>query len=149
MVSPRADRPVLRLVVAIACIAGGMGCSARDGINSDGETFDAVADDEVVTLVGNEPFWNVRIEGEGALWTSPDDPAGTRFTASRFAGNNGLGFSGQLRGERFTATLTPGECSDGMSDRTYPFTATIALGDAVLYGCGYTTRLPFAGAPAP
>jgi uncharacterized membrane protein len=54
-----------------------------------------------------------------------------------------------LNGEAFTATLTPGDCSDGMSDRTFPFVATIALGEETLRGCGYTTSQPFTGDAAP
>jgi uncharacterized membrane protein len=48
-----------------------------------------------------------------------------------------------------TATLTPGDCSDGMSDRRFPFVATIALGGETLQGCGYTDRQKFTGDKAP
>ena len=122
---------------------------AQDGIDPGGETFDQVAADEVVTLVGTEPFWNVAIDKGEALYTTPENQPGTRFAVTRFAGNNGLGFSGELDGRAFTATLTPGDCSDGMSDRTFPFVATIALGEETLRGCGYTTSQPFTGDAAP
>ena len=122
---------------------------AQDGIDPGGETFDQVAADEVVTLVGTEPFWNVAIDKGEALYTTPENQPGTRFAVTRFAGNNGLGFSGELDGRAFTATLTPGDCSDGMSDRTFPFVATIALGEETLRGCGYTSSQPFTGDAAP
>jgi len=54
-----------------------------------------------------------------------------------------------MEGAAVTITLTPGACSDGMSDRTYPYVATIALGDETLRGCGYTDRQPFTGDAAP
>jgi len=54
-----------------------------------------------------------------------------------------------LDGKPLTATLTPGECSDGMSDRRFPFVATIALGGETFAGCGYTTSQPFTGDEAP
>ncbi|PKP63624.1 MAG: hypothetical protein CVT87_03330, partial [Alphaproteobacteria bacterium HGW-Alphaproteobacteria-9] len=76
-------------------------------------------------------------------------PEGYDFAVERFAGNNGLGFSGTMEGAAVTITLTPGVCSDGMSDRTYPYVATIALGDETLRGCGYTDRQPFTGDAAP
>ena len=60
-----------------------------------------------------------------------------------------MGFSGTLDGKPLAATLTPGECSDGMSDRRFPFVATIALEGTTLQGCGYTTAQPFTGDPAP
>lgn len=135
---------------ALALSIGLSACTpATDGIDAKGETFDAVAPDEVVSLTGTEPFWNVRIENGEALWTSPENAQGTRFAVSRFAGNNGLGFSGDMAGQAITMTLTPGQCSDGMSDRVFPFVATIALGEETLRGCGYTESQPFTGEAAP
>ena len=127
------------------------GCTAsNDAIDPGGKTFDAVAPEEVVTLTGTEPFWNLRIAGTAATWTTPENqPDGTRFAVTRFAGNNGLGFSGTLDGKALTATLTPGDCNDGMSDRRFPFVATIALGGETLQGCGYTDRQKFTGDKAP
>ena len=140
---PRRLLPLAALLLA-AC------APSNDAIDPDGETFDAVTPDEIVTLTGKEPFWNLRIANGEAIWTTPENqPDGTRFAVSRFAGNNGLGFSGTLEGKSLTATLTPGECSDGMSDRRFPFVATIALGGETLQGCGYTDRQPFTGGEAP
>ncbi len=140
-----------RRTSALAALLLGLAActSGNDAIDPEGKTFDAVAPDEIVTLTGTEPFWNARIASGSATWTTPDNPDGTAFPVSRFAGNNGLGFSGTLDGKPFTATLTPGECSDGMSDRRYPFVATIALGGETLQGCGYTTMQPFTGPEAP
>jgi uncharacterized membrane protein len=137
--------PALLLALGLAACA-----PAKDaGIDPTGKTFDAVAPTEVVTLTGTEPFWNLRIEGSEGVWTTPDNQPGTRLTVSRFAGNNGLGFTGTLEGQTLSAALTPGDCNDGMSNRRFPFVATIALGGKTLTGCGYTTSQPFTGDPAP
>lgn len=120
-----------------------------DGIDPDGATFDAVSPQEAVTMAGTEPFWSLKITGAQALWTTPDNQPGTRLAVTRFAGNNGLGFSGTLDGKALTATLTPGNCSDGMSDRSFPYVATIALDGATLRGCGFTDSQPFTGDAAP
>jgi uncharacterized membrane protein len=139
-----------RCLPAIAALALAACTPANeDGIDPKGDTFDAVGPDEVVTLIGNEPFWNLRIEGGEGVWITPDSQQGTRTDLSRFAGNNGLGFSGTLNGKALVATLTPGTCSDGMSDRRFPFVATIALGGEILEGCGYTTAQPFTGGETP
>lgn len=122
---------------------------AADTIDPNGKTFDAVAPEEVVTLTGTEPFWGMRIADGQARYSNPDHPEGTAFAVTRFAGNGGLGFSGTLDGAAVTITLTPGACSDGMSDRSYPYVATVALGEATLRGCGYTDRQPFTGDAAP
>lgn len=134
----------LLLVALPACAPTG-----DDGIDPQGKTFDAVAPQEAITMTGTEPFWNLAITGTEGLWTTPDNQPGTQFPVTRFAGNNGLGFTGTLDGKAFTATLTPGECSDGMSDRSFPFVATIALDGETLRGCGYTQSQPFAGGEAP
>ncbi|MET4133436.1 putative membrane protein [Porphyrobacter sp. MBR-155] len=136
--------------VTAALLMGLTACSpAKQTIDPAGETFAAVAPDEVITLTGTEPFWGVRISGGQANYANPDHPEGYDFAVERFAGNNGLGFSGTMEGAAVTITLTPGACSDGMSDRTYPYVATIALGDETLRGCGYTDRQPFTGDAAP
>ncbi len=133
------------LLLAAACTP-----AQSDGIDPEGRTFDAVAPDEIVTLTGTEPFWTLRVEGEEGVWTTPENQDGERFAVNRFAGNNGLGFSGSLGGDRsLVATLTPGECSDGMSDRRFPFVATLVLGHETFQGCGYTDRQPFTGPAAP
>ena len=136
--------PLAALILVGACTP-----ASGDAIDPKGQTFDAVAPEEAVTLVGTEPFWNLAITGDEGLWTTPDNQPGTRLAVTRFAGNNGLGFSGTLEGKPLTATLTPGECSDGMSDRRFPFVATIALGEETLRGCGYTASQPYTGNPAP
>lgn len=142
------SRSHLLLLVLLAPLPSAC-TSGNDGIDPKGETFDAVAPDEVVTLTGTEPFWNLQVEAGEGIWTTPDNTGGTQFTVTRFSGNNGLGFTGILDGATFTATVTPGQCSDGMSDRTYPYVATIALGDETLRGCGYTSGQPFTGDAAP
>ncbi len=139
--------PPLYLMLAVALPA----CTptGEDGIDPEGKTFDSVAPQETVTLTGTEPFWNLKVEGDEGLWTTPDNQPGTAFAVKRFAGNNGLGLSGTLDGKELTATLTPGECSDGMSDRSFPFVATVALGGETLKGCGYTDSQPSTGGEAP
>lgn len=121
----------------------------QDGIDPKGEAFDAVTPGETITLVGTEPFWNLRIQSGEGLWATPDNQNGTRLPLERFSGNGGLGFTGTLDGKSLAATLTPGTCSDGMSDRRYPFVATIALGGETFEGCGYTDKQPFTGPAAP
>ncbi len=109
------------------------------------QNFAGIADDETINLSGTEPFWSMAIEGSKLTYTSPENLEGEVTEVSRFSGNNGLGFSGELAGESLQIAITPGECSDGMSDFEYPFTATVNLGDATLLGCGYTDSNPITG----
>ena len=111
--------------------------------------FDDIAPQETVTLAGTEPFWNGVIQGGVLTWTTPEDLDGTQAELRRFAGNGGLGWSGELGGERIDIAVGPGPCSDGMSEREYPFNAAVRLGDMSLTGCAYTDASPFSGPEAP
>ncbi|MEM7701447.1 MAG: hypothetical protein AAF251_05870 [Pseudomonadota bacterium] len=146
------NRPAL-FVLPFAC-AVVTGCSQSDGIDTAGAVYDGIAVEETITLTGTEPFWGLEIGptedgASSARFTSPTDIDGSEFEARRFAGNNGLGFSGELDSKPVQIAITPGECSDGMSDRTYPFAATVALGDTTLLGCAFTKTKPFSGPNAP
>lgn len=151
MIARPVTRPALLAGLLAAAAAAAVACAPAqtDGIDPEGKPFDAVAPQETVTLLGTEPFWNLKATGGEGVWTTPDNPSGTRLALTRFAGNGGLGLTGTLEGQPFTATLTPGQCSDGMSDRRFPFVATIALGGETLRGCGYTDSQPFTGREAP
>jgi uncharacterized membrane protein len=129
-------------------------CTDTPGeISRDTKPFDDISATTNISMRGTEPFWSIDIapDGEGfaARYTSPENLNGSQFAVSRFAGNNGIGFNGSLNGQDVQIALTPGQCSDGMSDRAYPYTATVAFGDAVLYGCGHTSDQPFTGDEAP
>lgn len=134
---------------ALSLVAAACTPAPQDGIDPDGKAFDAVGPEETIHLVGTEPFWALKVEGADGVWTTPENQPGTTFPVSRFAGNNGLGLTGTLDGQPFSATLTPGQCSDGMSDRMFPYVATVAVGGQTLRGCGYTGSQPFTGDPAP
>lgn len=136
------------LIVAAALTLAGC-APPEDRIDPKGKTFDGIAPGEIISLTGTEPFWAIQIKGEEARYSNPEHPEGFAFTVARFAGNNGLGLSGTLFEQPVTITLTPGQCSDGMSDRAYPFVATVALGEETLRGCGFTDLQPYAGSPAP
>lgn len=126
-------------------------CQPGEGEPGAGPTdaFDAIGAEETIYFTGTEPFWGGEISGTDARYSTPDNPDGTTFTVARFAGNNGLGFTGALEGAPFDLTITPGECSDGMSDRTYPYTATLLLGGNQRNGCAYTDTQGFEGPENP
>jgi uncharacterized membrane protein len=111
--------------------------------------FAAIAADETIRFTGTEPFWGGTIRAGEMLYSTPENQEGQAIAVSRFAGNNGLGFSGSLDGRAVDLTVTPGSCSDGMSDRTYPFTVTLRLGEEQRSGCAWTDRTPFTGPANP
>jgi uncharacterized membrane protein len=147
-------RIAINRLLILSCLALAASCAQSDGIDTSGAIYEGVSPEARITLTGTEPFWGLELtpQGDGeyeARFTSPEDIDGSLFSATRFAGNNGLGFSGTLGGKPVQVALTPGDCSDGMSDRSYPFTTTVGMGEATLFGCAYTSDAPFTGPEAP
>lgn len=110
------------------------------GDSKDHTPFHAIGADDVVKFTGTEPFWSGEVREGRLIYVTPDDPKGTAASVSRFAGRGGLSYSGMLKGQPFTLAVTPAPCSDGMSDRQYPFAVTMLLGDQLRKGCAWTVR---------
>jgi uncharacterized membrane protein len=104
--------------------------------------YDGIVEDEKLHFTGTEPFWGGDVTGRTLTWKTPENQIGDVIEIERFAGRGGISFSGLLTGEEFIMTVTPLECSDGMSDRTYPFTVTVKIGKDTRNGCGWTDRQP-------
>jgi uncharacterized membrane protein len=115
----------------------------------DAATFSAIAENETVRFAGTEPFWAGQVAGTALTYSTPETPDGTDITVTRFAGRGGVSWSGMYSGTRFTLAVTPGACSDGMSDRTYPFVATLEVEGEQRRGCAWTDRKPFSGPANP
>ena len=129
------------------------GCTGHADDNritaEEAQPYDGIAAGENFYFGGTEPFWGGEIRGEMLTYSTPENIEGTQITAKRFSGMNGLGFSGKLGSQSFDMAVTEGECSDGMSDRTYPFTVTLKLGDEIRNGCGHSDSNPFSGPESP
>ena len=123
-----------------------------DGVPSAGEStapYSGIAEDEAVSFTGTEPFWSGEVDGKTLTYKTPENQDGEVIMVERFAGRGGISFSGVLAGAELEMMVTPLECSDGMSDRTYPFTVTLKIGDETRNGCGWTERQPFSGPEHP
>ena len=131
-----------------ACHAAGSEDATRDGAGQ-AASYDGVQADEAIKLVGTEPFWGGTVTAGTLTYTTPENQAVSTIAVKRFAGTNGLGFSGSMGGQPIDLTVTPGTCSDGMSDRSFPFTATLRIGEEQRSGCAWTDRKPFTGPANP
>lgn len=133
------------LVLALAACNSHRG-EGNGGVPGDAEShkpFDAIAAADTLHFVGTEPFWNGTARGTTLTYATPAQPEGIAITVRRFGGRNGLGLSGMLDGKTFDMTVTPGTCSDGMSDRRFPYAVTLKIGEEVRQGCGWTDRKRF------
>ncbi len=93
-----------------------------------------------VRLLGTEPFWGIDLTGTEIVYAGADRPEqrgpqpkptvqGTVATLETTT----------TAGTDIAITLTATECSDGMSDRTYPLTALVQVGEETLMGCAAST----------
>ena len=139
---------LLAVLLLAACQSGGGGT----GVPSDAdehEPFSQIALDEVLHFTGTEPFWGGEAKGGTLTYETPDNASGATIAVDRFAGRGGISMAGKLDGQAFDMMVTPGNCSDGMSDRTYPYVVTLKIGSNARQGCGWTDRDPFDGPQHP
>ncbi len=93
-----------------------------------------------VRALGTEPFWAVELTGTEMVYSGLDRPeqrapqpkAVVQGTTATFEGVTGAGTA-------LSVMLAATECSDGMSDRTYPLSAIVKIGDETLTGCAAST----------
>ncbi|MEZ5744014.1 MAG: hypothetical protein R3D89_09930 [Sphingomonadaceae bacterium] len=139
--------PLAAALLLAACQGGGN--ANVPGDSEDKRPFAMIAEDETLQFSGTEPFWGGTVSGGTLTWSTPENIEGTTITVERFAGRGGLSFSGELEGRVFDMMVTPGDCSDGMSDRTYPFVVTVQLDKETRKGCAHSDRHPFEGPQNP
>ena len=139
--------------VCVALLLSACSSGASSPAGSATKTFDAadtqpfagIGSDEVVKFTGTEPFWGGHVSDDSLTYTTPDFQDGTTIPVSRFAGRNGVSFSGRLEGMPFVLALTPGKCTDGMSGREYPYVATLQVKGERRFGCAWTDKQSFGG----
>jgi uncharacterized membrane protein len=86
--------------------------------------------------VGTEPFWGARIEGRCVTYSHPEDQKGTRIWTRFAPGPDGGIWTGALGGRPFRlVTRTRKDCSDGMSDKRYPFAVELVVAGERRSGC--------------
>jgi uncharacterized membrane protein len=129
--------------------SAGAAATQAPGSVEDTAPYAGIATGETIRFTGTEPFWSGVVSGQTLTYSTPDNIEGTTIQVERFAGRNGLSLSGELAGSAFDMAITPGECSDGMSERAYPFTATLEVGGEQRRGCAWTDSKPFSGPEHP
>ena len=89
------------------------------------------------SALGTEPFWSLVAANGTLTWTSPEMPVGRPVTARTVKLAHGWFFAGKLDDRALELTVSDTLCSDGMSDRAYPYTARVTKGSELLRGCAY------------
>ena len=136
-------RPILlSTALLLAACHQGRGGSDIPGDPDDHQPFARIAESDTVRVTGTEPFWGGEVASGIFTYTTPERPDGVAISVERFAGRAGVSFTGEWEGNPVALMITDGQCSDGMSDRRYPFTATLKFGDEQRVGCASTAAEP-------
>jgi uncharacterized membrane protein len=92
-----------------------------------------------LNLLGNEPFWSVKLRPDALTFSAPDQADVTAPNPGpSVSGVQAVWTAGQIK-----ATVTAKVCQDGMSGFTYPFTAVVEVAGRTLTGCGaYADAMP-------
>ncbi|MDY6925175.1 MAG: hypothetical protein SWI22_14600 [Pseudomonadota bacterium] len=89
--------------------------------------------------LGTEPFWSVELTGSELVYSGVDRPEQRAPQGQPLLqGTMAIWEATTGAGTPLSVTLTATECSDGMSDRTYPLTALVKVGEESLTGCAAT-----------
>ncbi len=95
-------------------------------------------------LIGTEPFWSGRIQGDGLTLSRAGQPdVSAANTGAHVEGDVGVWGVGGL-----VFKLKPEPCADGMSDRRYDYRAEVTLNGQTLRGCA-SAPLDLKGQPKP
>jgi len=89
---------------------------------------------------GNEPFWQARVDGDDLYFSTPEDQEGRLMHGRRVPSLVGFVYIGTDGDKDFHLDISPGECSDGMSDNRYDHVATFIYDDITYKGCGEAAK---------
>lgn len=102
--------------------------------------FGGVDMSQPINLLGTEPFWGVEIVGHGLRLGGVDrDELLAPNPGPVLQGDTAVIDTQAADGTPIKITLTAEACSDGMSDRRYPLTAEVQVGQELLEGCGVSS----------
>ncbi|MDP2765191.1 MAG: hypothetical protein Q8O54_10185 [Brevundimonas sp.] len=89
--------------------------------------------------LGTEPFWGVDFTGTEMVYAGADRPEQRAPQPEPVVqGTTATWEAETSAGTPISVMLAATECSDGMSDRTYPLSAIVRIGDETLTGCAAT-----------
>lgn len=84
---------------------------------------------------GNEPFWSVQARGGTLVFATPENQGGVTLLGRRVPSLVGTVILGSGPRGDFHFGVTPGKCSDGMSDKSHGYTSTFIYDGVTYKGC--------------
>ena len=137
----RPNHSLLAPMAACLLLAGCNAPAPKPSSDAPGDAAPAPTAPASLRVVGNEPFWGIRIEGDRLHFTTMEDQAGKHLVAAAAADGGGLRYAGAGGdGTAFELRLVREACSDGMSDRSYAWRADFRYGGTDYRGCADTPQ---------
>jgi uncharacterized membrane protein len=105
----------------------------------------------LVNASGTEPFWQVSVTRQGIEYRTPEQPTPLKFAYSAPIAAQGRPMdvvqvyrlqSRSHDGWLMIQKAVGAQCSDGMSDNLYPYSAIVMLDGKVRSGCASTLAAP-------
>ena len=96
---------------------------------------------EPLRALGTEPFWALDVDIGGLRFITPDDTSGIRFAPIEpTVVADTVVWSGQTDGMAIEVRVWMEKCSDGMSDREYPYASQVTIAGTTYRGCAIRRR---------
>lgn len=86
-------------------------------------------------LNGAAPVWGGSLTGTTVRYMTPEDQFGDVVETRVAFASDAETYTGSWRGRPFVLTLRRSACSDGLSERTYPFVVELRAGGETRRGC--------------
>ena len=123
-------------ILALAACSQGTTESAAPPADAPPVVLAGVDLNQPLRAVGTEPFWGVDITASSLAYSGLDRPEQRASNPGPvIQGTTAVYATATEAGTALVVTLIATECSDGMSDRVYPLTAKVELGEETLNGC--------------
>jgi uncharacterized membrane protein len=143
--SPKSAATVSAFCVLIT--VGASACGDRDIRPNDSASIaprDTIVDlltAEPLRALGTEPFWALDVDGAGLRFITPEDTSGIRFPPiAATAVADTVVWSGQTERATIELRVWREKCSDGMSDREYPYASRVTVAGTTYRGCADRRR---------
>jgi uncharacterized membrane protein len=151
MMLPRGIIAVLSLSVSVACQVRDASRTDSAGASGDDSApnFAPTADASVTApagawrAIGTEPFWALDIDSTGLRFRTPEDTMGIRWPPlTPVVKGDTVRWVGETERAAVDARIWPARCSDGMSDRVWPYAAVVGIDSTAYRGCAESRALP-------
>jgi uncharacterized membrane protein len=95
-----------------------------------------VSQAEPFRALGTEPFWALEIDSTGFRFRTPDDTSGVLWPpSSPLVTGDTLRWVQKTDRREIEASIWPAQCSDGMSDRVWEYSAAVRIDTTKYSGC--------------